>query len=136
MAYTPPAPICRHCICVYYQDWHRAKQPKQATEGGILPAVSQLVYPKKQDNSNAAAASTFNSPRNTLNSATGVVVAINEELAAAPSQTPQPTQSQSTLPFDEEAKLVYGVVLSLRNMIKKLSGKYVSIYIKLYLVPT
>jgi hypothetical protein len=27
------------------------------------------------------------------------------------------------LPFDEEAKLVYGVVLSLRNMAKKLAGK-------------
>jgi hypothetical protein len=27
------------------------------------------------------------------------------------------------LPFDEEAKLVYGVILSLRNMVKKLSGK-------------
>lgn len=27
------------------------------------------------------------------------------------------------LPFDEEAKLVYGVVLSMRNLIKKLSGK-------------
>ena len=27
------------------------------------------------------------------------------------------------LPFDEEAKLVYGVVLSLRNMVKKLSGR-------------
>lgn len=29
------------------------------------------------------------------------------------------------LPFDEEAKLVYGVVLSLRNMVKKLSGRCV-----------
>ena len=27
------------------------------------------------------------------------------------------------LPFDEEAKLVYGVVMSLRNMVKKLSGR-------------
>jgi len=27
------------------------------------------------------------------------------------------------LPFDEEAKLVYGVILSLRNMIRKLSGR-------------
>lgn len=27
------------------------------------------------------------------------------------------------LAFDEEAKLVYGVVLSLKNMVKKLSGK-------------
>jgi hypothetical protein len=30
------------------------------------------------------------------------------------------------LPFDEEAKLVYGVVLSLRNMVKRLSGRYAS----------
>jgi hypothetical protein len=29
------------------------------------------------------------------------------------------------LPFDEEAKLVYGVVLSLRNMVKKLTGSCV-----------
>lgn len=27
------------------------------------------------------------------------------------------------LAFDEEAKLVYGVILSLRNMIQKLSGR-------------
>lgn len=31
--------------------------------------------------------------------------------------------SQKGLPFDEETKLVYGVVLSLRNMVKKLSGR-------------
>jgi hypothetical protein len=31
----------------------------------------------------------------------------------------------SALPFDEEAKLVYGVVFSLRHMINKLSGRYV-----------
>lgn len=36
----------------------------------------------------------------------------------------QPAQSKLTsLPFDEEAKLVYGVVLSLRNMVKKISGR-------------
>jgi len=27
------------------------------------------------------------------------------------------------LAFDEEAKLVYGVVISLRNMVKKISGR-------------
>lgn len=32
----------------------------------------------------------------------------------------------SVLSFDEEAKLVYGVMLSLRTMIKKLSGRYVN----------
>lgn len=33
------------------------------------------------------------------------------------------------LPFDEEAKLVYGVMLSLRNMVKKLSGRCVALFI-------
>jgi hypothetical protein len=35
--------------------------------------------------------------------------------------------SSAGLPFDEEAKLVYGVILSLRNMVKRLSGRYVSL---------
>ena len=30
---------------------------------------------------------------------------------------------ETELPFDEEAKLVYGVVFSLRNMVKKLAGR-------------
>ncbi|KAN0064643.1 Trafficking protein particle complex subunit BET5 [Thecaphora frezii] len=33
-----------------------------------------------------------------------------------------PTGSSDALPFDEEAKLVYGVVFSLRNMVRKLGG--------------
>ena len=37
---------------------------------------------------------------------------------------PEPRRTGG-LPFDEEAKLVYGVVLSLRNMVKKLAGRYV-----------
>jgi hypothetical protein len=39
--------------------------------------------------------------------------------------TPAPETSSTGLAFDEEAKLVYGVVISLRNMIKKLSGRCV-----------
>jgi len=35
----------------------------------------------------------------------------------------RPSGRAGGLPFDEEAKLVYGVVLSLRNMVKKLSGR-------------
>ena len=31
--------------------------------------------------------------------------------------------SSTVLLFDEEAKLVYGVILSLHNMVKKLSGR-------------
>ena len=37
--------------------------------------------------------------------------------------TPPGAQSNTGLAFDEEAKLVYGVILSLRNMIKKIAGR-------------
>ncbi|KAJ7462365.1 TRAPP complex subunit bet5 [Mycena galericulata] len=121
----------RHCICVYYQDWHRTRRPKPAAEGGILPAVSQAISPSPHPNSNVAGYSGFGSPRNTLSSNTGVVVAVNDMLPQAPSTpllqsptSPSPVALTSTgLAFDEEAKLVYGVILSLRNMVKKLSGR-------------
>jgi hypothetical protein len=42
-------------------------------------------------------------------------------------QTPVPVPpvalSSTGLAFDEETKLVYGVILSLRNMIRKISGR-------------
>jgi hypothetical protein len=117
----------RHCACVYYQDWHRTKRPKPAVEGGIMPAVSRAVSPQPSvlDPTNH----TFTSPRNTLSSNSGVVVAVSDmsQQLGSPFQTPAPAQPappQAGLPFDEEAKLVYGVILSLRNMVKKLSGRF------------
>jgi len=113
----------RHCACVYYQDWHRTKRPKAAVEGGILPAVSRAVSPLPPA---ADASSAFSSPRNTLSSNSGVVVAMNDttlQQAAPTLQRPTTPAQSSSLPFDEEAKLVYGVILSLRNMIRKLSGR-------------
>ncbi|KAI9569625.1 snare-like protein [Boletus coccyginus] len=109
----------RHCACVYYQDWHRTTYLKPAVEGGIPNAVSRAVAPQAADTSTANN-STFGSPRNTLSSTTGFVVAIGED-----SSTPQALDGpkSSALPFDEEAKLVYGIILSLRNMIKKVSGR-------------
>ncbi|KAG8900243.1 TRAPP subunit bet5 [Tulasnella sp. 403] len=95
----------RHCACIYYHDWHRLKKPKPANEGVLLPNVT------KGDVSN---------PRNTLNTTSGVVVASGE--TQLPSAGPSATAGNA-LPFDEEAKLVYGVLLSLRNMVKKLSGR-------------
>ncbi|KAG0707326.1 snare-like protein [Suillus ampliporus] len=112
----------RHCACVYYQDWHRTKQPKRAGEGGgILNAVSQAVSPLAAD-SIAPTPSAFSSPRHTLSSSSGLVVAVGED-PVTPLQNPVEHARSNTLPFDEEAKLVYGVVLSLRNMVKKISGR-------------
>lgn len=112
----------RHCQCVYYQDWHRTRRPKQAVEGGILPCVSRAVAPPPDMTATEPTGS-----RNTLSSNTGVIIAVNEESAPSTSlqNTPAPQpQSSTALPFDEEAKLVYGVILSLRNLIRKISGRY------------
>jgi len=122
----------RHCNCIYYQDWHRVKRPKPAAEGNILPGVSKAVTPHSLDT--AVSHTAFGTPRNTLNSSSGVVVALGDVTSSSPSPAtgtmpissvapPAPPQPTSGLPFDEEAKLVYGVILSLRHMVKKLSGR-------------
>ncbi|KAH9961600.1 Sybindin-like protein [Russula dissimulans] len=132
----------RHCNCIYYHDWHRTKRAKRANQGGaLLPAVSHAVSPLPPPASSrpgSAPGSTtgtpFSSPRNTLSSTSGVLVAFGDaNNQALPGSTPPPpaaatpttgaATSVAGLPFDEEAKLVYGVVLSLRNMVKRLSGR-------------
>ncbi|EIM83102.1 TRAPP complex subunit bet5 [Stereum hirsutum FP-91666 SS1] len=122
----------RHCNCVYYHDWHRTRRPKAAVVGGLLPGVSRAVSPlppASEIHSNNT--TPFTSPRNTLASNSGIVVALSD-IPPSPSplsqahQAPQaggPQPTSTGLPFDEEAKLVYGVILSLRNMVKRLSGR-------------
>lgn len=94
-----------------------------------MPGVSKVISPT----SVTGGVDNSNNPRNTLSitSTSGVVVAVNDEIAT-PSFFPQQQQSATPpggaqtstgLAFDEEAKLVYGVVISLRNMVKKLSGR-------------
>lgn len=110
-----------HCNCVYYQDWNRSRRPKPAVEGGgILPGVSRAVAPTI-----GTAAGNREASRDSFAPNSGVVIAVNDEHANGPDMqgAPQPGQTSTGLPFDEEAKLVYGVVLSLRNMARKLSGR-------------
>jgi hypothetical protein len=83
---------------VYYQDWHRTRPVR--TPADDRPGVHRLPAP--------------------------VAPGARESIFSAGSGTGTPAvppKRQGGLPFDEEAKLVYGVVLSLRNMVKKLSGK-------------
>ena len=92
-----------------------------------MPGVSQAVSHVASASTDVNAGSSFNSPRNTLSSTTGMVVAINEnsnQVPTTPSLSLSAASNSTGLPFDEEAKLVYGVVISLRNMIKKISGRY------------
>lgn len=116
----------RHCECVYYHDWYRTKRPRPAVEGNILPAVSQAVTSATMVEKSNVNTLHYTSPRNTLISSTGIVTSNENTVLSTPPpsvQQSQPSTMTSDLPFDEEAKLVYGVVLSLRNMIKKLSGR-------------
>lgn len=110
-----------HCTCVYYQDWNRTNRARPAAEGNIIPGVSAAVSTNPRQANDTAGKH--------LSSSSGVVIAVNESPAtrapAAPA-TPIPTTTNTKLPFDEEAKLVYGVVISIRNMVKKLSGRQVS----------
>lgn len=117
----------RHCACVYYHDWFRTKRPKPANKDGLLPAVSRAVsYQVPLASSDGPSAvpppmTAFSSPRNTLVSNSGILVAVNEE--EPETNKPSTSAGGNALPFDEETKLVYGVILSLRTMIKKLSKR-------------
>lgn len=84
-----------------------------------MPGVSKVISPSSVTGSTIEQSSNLS-----ITSTTGVVVAVNEDSAAhGNGQSSVPSASSTGLAFDEEAKLVYGVVISLRNMIKKLSGK-------------
>ncbi|KAF8674252.1 hypothetical protein AX14_005266, partial [Amanita brunnescens Koide BX004] len=119
LSHSHPTPILTRLLLSSHPTRPAPPQPTQlATNEAHGPAAAQPP---------PAHVSGFNSPRNTLSSSTGVVVATNN--ADLPAQGSNQAsgmdvqQASSTmLLFDEEAKLVYGVILSLHNMVKKLSG--------------
>lgn len=88
--------------------------------GGILPGVSRAVAPTI-----GTAVGNNEASRDLFAPNSGVVIAVNDEHANSHDMqgASQPGQTSTGLPFDEEAKLVYGVILSLRNMARKLSGR-------------
>jgi hypothetical protein len=101
----------RHCECVYYQDWHRTRPVRPPPATNFKPGVHRLP-----------ALPTAIQARQSI---------FNEGIDGSGGREQRDTNGDSRagyttgggLPFDEEAKLVYGVILSLRNMVKKLSGK-------------
>jgi hypothetical protein len=91
----------RHCECIYYHDWHQTRKLQPPRDG-----LQRKNVARYEDVPPAA-----------------------EEVKQV--HQPGERRAQTTvagLPFDEQAKLVYGVLLSLRNMVKKLSGRYVHLY--------
>ena len=117
--FIPPTLTIRHCDCVYYQDWHRTRPLRPPSAANFKPGVHRL--PPPTTNGPAARDSMFSngSGESSIPPSGAPPSRVNGDLATVGATG----GSQKGLPFDEEAKLVYGVVLSLRNMVKKLSGK-------------
>jgi hypothetical protein len=92
----------RHCRCVYFQDWHRRLQ---STASGAIATIPPTpgAPPSRSNTLSSLTSSTLFSP-----SGTNV-------------DTSQTSNPGNGLPVEEEAKLVYGVVYSLRNIVTKLS---------------
>lgn len=105
--------VRRHCACVYYQDWHRTQPIRAPTAANFKPGVHRLPL---------APASSVNVRESIFGTQAGDS-RINGDQSRVNGASSRTNSSQRGLPFDEESKLVYGVVLSLRNMVKKLSGK-------------
>lgn len=97
-----------HCDCVYYQDWHRTRPVRTPNPPNDRPGVHRLPQPVAP----GARESIFSTGSGSVTPGGG-----------QGGQAGGAQKRQGGLPFDEESKLVYGVVLSLRNMVRKLSGK-------------
>nr|XP_031863064.1 uncharacterized protein CI109_001542 [Kwoniella shandongensis]KAA5530136.1 hypothetical protein CI109_001542 [Kwoniella shandongensis] len=121
----------RHCECIYYQDWHRTRSARPPPPPSFKAGVHRLPPPSSQaqhgnDNTTTTGRESIfsdNNNRSSLQSqingggSGGGMNGLGSGVGGSSTRGPK------GLPFDEEAKLVYGVILSLRNMVKKLSGR-------------
>ncbi|KAG9302159.1 hypothetical protein G9A89_020593 [Geosiphon pyriformis] len=105
----------RHCTCIFYIDWHRHR--KSGGAGAVATSTT------------SATASTNGHPEDHVSPNTSAVASTSQahNVASHHSTTSQLTNTSMfsdtrLINLDEEAKLVYGVVFSLRNFVRKLSG--------------
>ena len=131
----------RHCQAIYHQDWSHQYQPGAASATGSsftssLNATLQRVgagagagipeagvkgeaplgVPQRAAGESLPGVSRSVAP-------TGSAPAKQDPAAAAAAAAAANSADSRLLPFDEEAKLIYGVVYSLRNMMRKLGGQ-------------
>ncbi|BGP08887.1 Trafficking protein particle complex subunit BET5 [Rhodotorula toruloides] len=107
----------RHCTCCFYADLTQraAPEPGPSTLPFVLPPSSNSSSSQPNTAANGSLDPSddrppYDVPDAHANGVNGAVVAGAEK-------------GKGRLAFDEEAKLVYGVVFSLRNMVNKLSSR-------------
>ena len=142
----------RHCNAIYHQDWSHLHAAASSSSGGPLsPTASQTSgfaslgasiqrattsAPSIPSNEAPLAPQRPGEPSlpNVTRTAPPSSAAKDGTIQANAAARPTLEQRSATsavidssaselLPFDEEAKLVYGVVFSLRNMVRKLGGE-------------
>lgn len=111
----------RHCTCTFYASYN-GKVPRAG------PSTLPNVYRPPTASSASSARDRASQPPPPWErlSGTGMVVAQSGENGKSEGeQARERGEASAGLALDEEAKLVYGVVFSLRNMVKKLAGRYI-----------
>mgnify|MGYP001940299517 FL=1 len=109
----------RHCDVIYHQDWSHLHQRLNATASSassLTSSLSSTLQLVGGGSSEADKTGPHTAPKRargeTMDGVTRSVNAANDDAAIDP----------RLLPFDEEAKLIYGLVYSLRNLARKLGG--------------
>ena len=119
----------RHCQCIYFQKWsHKSATPKTKVTGTSTTSqinnssrLGPLTATTTNSSSRFSASSANSSSHNATNTTT---TGDNNSSSLVQSQTVQSgLAAGSVISIEEEAKLVYGVILSLRNFVRKLSGR-------------
>ncbi|KAI8987061.1 Sybindin-like family-domain-containing protein [Pilobolus umbonatus] len=118
----------RHCQCIYFQKWAHAHKTATATSATGTSSNSQLGNSSTRLGGLANSTSRFSTSSAASSTAeqSPNVSSLMRSEDNLQSQTGFTQQSGlaagSVISIEEEAKLVYGVILSLRNFVRKLSG--------------
>lgn len=125
----------RHCQCIYFQKWTHSKTNNNATtatsssNNGTSNNNSQLGNSNSRLGGLATSSSRFSTSsaassvaEQSSPNANSLIRSEDNHLQTGITQQ-SGLAAGSVISIEEEAKLVYGVVLSLRNFVRKLSGK-------------
>ncbi|TPX43564.1 hypothetical protein SeLEV6574_g04991 [Synchytrium endobioticum] len=102
----------RHCTCVFFTSWNR-RTPSHPPP--IAPVSRSNLTPTPESIPEEPSASDITVSRSSS--------ALAQQQAGQQVGLGGASASGGDIPFEEEAKLVYGVIFSLRNMTTKLTGK-------------
>jgi hypothetical protein len=119
----------RHCQCIYFQKWtHNTSTSKtNSSQSTSVNSSSQLATSNSNSRLGLNSSSRFSTSSATSSNAesspnSNSLVRSEDHLQTGVTQQ-SGLAAGSVISIEEEAKLVYGVILSLRNFVRKLSGK-------------